>query len=256
MQINSKFASPNFQPRQKNIEYIILHYTDLAFDESLKRLCAPEFQVSSHYLIREDGEIYRLVNDSEVAWHAGVSNWGKSEKLNQNSIGIEINNLGNTPFPDKQIEACIKLVKYLVNNYNLHPHNILGHSDIAPERKIDPGIFFPWSRLAAENLGLWHGLELNSAENLELIFQYGQENIEISNLQEKLASIGYNVKVTGKFDDQTNYVIRAFQAHFFPNTIFNQGGIAFFQDENSHYHWDNHSQQILDFLLAKYMKNC
>jgi N-acetylmuramoyl-L-alanine amidase len=144
MLINNKFASPNFSKRSKLIEYAILHFTEMPFEGSLARLCDKAYEVSAHYLIKEDGEMFQLVDDKNVAWHAGVSSWCGQDKLNQNSIGIELDNLGDREFSKVQMNSCIELCKILAKKYDILAENFIGHSDVAPARKIDPGIFIDW----------------------------------------------------------------------------------------------------------------
>ncbi|MGV2433126.1 MAG UNVERIFIED_CONTAM: N-acetylmuramoyl-L-alanine amidase [Rickettsiaceae bacterium] len=148
--------SPNFAIDEKNrtISHIILHYTQMESDAALERLCSEEAGVSSHYFIHKNGDIYNLVEDKYIAWHAGVSYWKGLDKLNNHSIGIEIDNLGNEKFTDIQIDSVINLCKMLQSKYNIPSENIIGHSDIAPDRKLDPGIFFPWDLLLKNGLGI------------------------------------------------------------------------------------------------------
>ena len=145
MKINN-LSSPNFNKRKrskKSINLIIIHYTGMQSGrESIRRLCNPKSKVSSHYVIFQSGKIYRLVQDDRVAWHAGKSCWGKYKNLNKNSIGIEIVNKGHefgyTNFKKKQIINLIKICKNLIKKYKIKKQNIVGHSDIAPLRKLDP----------------------------------------------------------------------------------------------------------------------
>ena len=168
MRIKNVF-SPNFNKikRPENlIKFIVIHYTGMQSErESLKRLCNPLSKVSCHYLINKKGKIYRLVNEKNIAWHAGKSKWGKHNGLNKNSIGIELVNkghkLGYEKFNNMQILQLTNLCIFLKRKYKIKPKNILGHSDIAPLRKIDPGEKFPWAKLAYKNIGIWHDLEKN-----------------------------------------------------------------------------------------------
>lgn len=156
----TQYPSHNFNDRPKNtkIDYIILHYTDtLTMQDALDILCDPKAEVSSHYAIAEDGMLYQLVDDSKRAWHAGLSKWKGVENLNNNSIGIEIQNKGHhfgyavtgtwPEFPKIQIDNLKQLLKHLMQKYTIAPQHILGHEDIAPGRKIDPGPAFPWHEL-------------------------------------------------------------------------------------------------------------
>ena len=150
--------SPNFeQVKRRNIKYIIIHYTGMkTAQESIKRLRSKKHKVSSHYFINERGKITQLVNDKDIAWHAGISNWKKDRNLNSKSIGIELQNKGKEfgyhKFKLSQIKSLISLIESLQTKYKIKKSNILGHSDIAPLRKIDPGYLFPWHKLAAKGL--------------------------------------------------------------------------------------------------------
>ena len=158
--------SPNFNlpKRAKNkIKFIIIHYTGMKKESAaIKRLQDPKSNVSSHYLIKKNGEITNLVPDLYEAWHAGKSKWKKFDSLNKYSIGIEINNPGHefsyNTFNLKQINSLKKLLSFLIKKYNIKADHILGHSDIAPDRKKDPGEKFPWEKLSKKRLCKWHSL--------------------------------------------------------------------------------------------------
>ena len=168
MKIYNNF-SPNFnkKKRSKNsIKIIVIHYTGMQSGlESLNWLCNPNSNVSSHFLISQNGRTYRLINDSLIAWHAGKSCWGSFKNLNKNSIGIELVNKGHafgyTNFKKKQILSLIKICKMLIRKYKIKKRNIVGHSDISPLRKKDPGEKFPWKELAKKNIGIWHNYRSN-----------------------------------------------------------------------------------------------
>ena len=138
---------------------VVLHYTDMPSAEgALTRLCDPAAKVSAHYVITEEGEVIRLVDESMRAWHAGLSFWRGKANVNGCSIGIELQNPGHTcgyrPFPDAQIDALVPLLHRIVHDYDIPRANVVGHSDIAPQRKLDPGELFPWERLAQYRLAL------------------------------------------------------------------------------------------------------
>lgn len=154
------YPSANFndRPAGAKIDYIILHYTDMeSMQASLNRLCDPVYEVSSHYAIDEDGTIYQLVDDDKRAWHAGKSSWMGVENLNHYSIGIELQNKGYhcgyavtgvwPEFPDTQLHSLKELLKFLMQKYAINPQHVLGHQDICPNTKIDPGPAFPWTAL-------------------------------------------------------------------------------------------------------------
>lgn len=248
MLINANFTSPNFTDRKKPIEYIIVHYTEMPFNLALNRLIDKEAEVSSHYLIKEDGEIFRLVADDKIAWHAGKSFWKGQSALNQNSIGIELDNLGNNKFSREQINSCLTLSKVLVQKYSVPSINFIGHSDVAPDRKIDPGIFFDWQFFANNDLGIWH--DVSRLEYKELYY-FGDKGDRIRKLQHNLAHLGYKIEESSEFDMQTNYVIRAFQSKFYPSLLLKRG-VNFFNDFESIYSWDSVSEEMLAKLLIKY----
>lgn len=152
-------SSPNFDARGREIDTIILHYTGMKTGaEAIERLCAPEARVSAHYVVEEDGRIFRLVREEMRAWHAGVSSWKGESDINARSIGVEIVNPGHEwgylDFPAGQIEAVVAVLKDIFRRRAISPARVLGHSDVAPMRKDDPGEKFPWARLAAEGLAV------------------------------------------------------------------------------------------------------
>ena len=146
--------SPNFDFKAKRtIKYIIIHYTGMKNQAvAITRLQSKVAKVSCHYLISKSGKIYQMVKDHNVAWHAGKSKWGKDVNLNKNSIGIELVNKGYENYPKAQIKSLIYLLKKLKIKYKIKPQNLLGHEDIAPKRKVDPGPLFPWSILFKQGL--------------------------------------------------------------------------------------------------------
>ena len=217
MKIISK-PSPNFELKAKRrIKYIIIHYTNLPSTQaSLKHLLNKRNKVSAHYLLDQKGKIYSLVNEKDIAWHAGISSWKADKLLNKKSIGIELQNTGTAgnyeKFPNQQISQLEKLILELQNKYNISNANILGHSDISPDRKIDPGPKFPWQRLFKNGIGLMpktypSKVKKNTTSN------------EIKNLQILLKKFGYNLKVNGFMDKQTLLVLYAFQSHYCPNEL-------------------------------------
>jgi N-acetylmuramoyl-L-alanine amidase len=154
------YQSPNFDERNAKIEHLILHYTDTkSAAEAIEILISPERKVSAHYVLAEDGKLFNLVDESKRAWHAGVSFWRGKENLNATSIGIEIVNPGHLygyrPFTKAQYDVLIPLCQRIKQQYALQDINIIGHSDVAPERKKDPGELFDWKLLATNGLGIW-----------------------------------------------------------------------------------------------------
>ena len=155
-------ASPNFDVRKTSIDMLLVHYTGMkTAEDSLARLCdgAGDNRVSAHYLIEEDGRIHRLVQEEDRAWHAGVSYWAGERDINSRSIGIELQNPGweydYHAFPEPQMKAFLDLAKDIVARHHISPFRVLGHSDVAPTRKQDPGELFDWRRLAEAGIGLW-----------------------------------------------------------------------------------------------------
>jgi len=200
---------------------LILHYTGMESEEAaLSRLQDVSAQVSAHYVVNEAGVIFQMVAEEARAWHAGKSCWCGEEDINSCSIGIEIVNagpLGNFPdYPDAQIEAVILLCGDIMARHKIKPHYVLGHSDIAPQRKIDPGEKFPWQRLAAAGIG--HYVEpasIVAGRSLSL----GMRGTEIATWQKNLISYGYGLEVNGDFDALTCSVTCAFQRHFRPQLV-------------------------------------
>ncbi len=216
--------SPNFNlPKRskKKIKFIVIHYTGMKKEsEAIQRLCDDKSKVSSHYFIKKDGTILRLVPDLYEAWHAGKSKWKKTNFLNRESIGIEIHNTGHKfkyeKFSSKQMNSLKKLLKKLIKIYNLNPINILGHSDISPDRKQDPGEKFPWKNLAKSKLVYWHSL---SEKKLYPKRLKKLSKIENKKFLKNLYSLGY--KKTYKFNLQLNrkYLTLAFQRRFRPSLV-------------------------------------
>ena len=222
--ILTEYYSINFDlpKREKNLlKYIIIHYTGMKKEsEAIKKLCDSKSKVSSHYFIKNNGEILNLVPDLYIAWHAGKSNWKKFKSLNKYSIGIEINNPGHDHgykvFSSKQIISLIKLLKYLKKKYNIKKQNILGHSDISPNRKKDPGEKFPWNKLAKKRLCNWHNLKdrnIKRFRNLKL--ESNQEKLFFKNLEK----IGYSKIVKYSRYGEKVSLIKAFQRKFRQNLI-------------------------------------
>ena len=212
--------SPNFNlpKRVKNrIKFIIIHYTGMKKESAaIKRLQDPKSKVSSHYLIKKNGEITNLVPDLYEAWHAGVSSWKHFKSLNKNSIGIELTNPGHQhdykKFSKKQIFSLQKLLNVLLKKYKIKKNYVLGHSDIAPDRKKDPGEKFPWEMLAKNKLSFWHNLDQ------EKIKKFGGKNlttrIDKNLFLKNLYKIGYNDIKKFKFHKNIKYLTLAFQRRF------------------------------------------
>ena len=211
--------SPNFDLKKrkvKDIKFIVFHYTGMQSEkQAIKRLTDSDSKVSSHYLIKNNGKILNLVPDLYVAWHAGISHWKKYKSLNMNSIGIEISNPGHKfkykKFSKKQIIAILKLSKFLIKKYKIKANNFLGHSDIAPNRKIDPGEKFPWKYLSLKKIGNWH--TLNNQKLLK------ERRVKISNLEKikfikNLYKIGYTNKTKLNKEKYFKILSSAFQRRY------------------------------------------
>jgi len=225
--------SPNHEPRPAGarVELLILHYTGMATAEAARqRLCDAAAKVSSHYLIDEDGTILRLVSEDHRAWHAGVSCWAGQRDVNSHSIGIELVNPGHEfgyrPFPSVQMATLAALAKDILARHPIPAHGVLGHSDVAPARKADPGELFDWQGLAAQGIGLWPDLAKGApgtGDSGEPICALGSDGPAVRDLQAKLAAYGYDVPCTGTYDEATAVVVTAFQRHFRPWRIDGQG---------------------------------
>ena len=204
--------SPNYnnRPAGKPIDMLVLHYTGMRDAEAaLTRLTDPEAQVSSHYLIDEEGKTYRLVDESNRAWHAGVSYWAGERDINGVSIGIELVNPGHDfgyrPFPEAQMAALIALGREILARHRIPASRVLGHSDVAPARKIDPGELFDWQRLAKAGIGRWPLPAKGPAD--------------AASVRAGLGKIGYEVSAEGVKDKTTRQSLSAFQRHFRPAKI-------------------------------------
>ena len=213
--------SPNFEPKKRKtnqIKFIIIHYTGMKKEsDAIERLTDIKSKVSSHYLIKNNGKIMAMVPDLYEAWHAGISSWKNFNSLNKHSIGIEISNPGHEydykTFSKNQIRSLKKLYKFLIKKYKINKKNILGHSDIAPNRKKDPGEKFPWKYLAKFGIGKWHSiLQKTLIKNRRKKINFIDRKIFFINL----SKIGYLTKNSTKLkkDKFLNLVIIAFQRRF------------------------------------------
>jgi N-acetylmuramoyl-L-alanine amidase len=254
--------SPNFNERrggtsvhQRQPDMLILHYTGLKSSDSdawqrdpggsaLAWLCNPVAEVSCHYLVDEDGAIIQLVPETMRAWHAGSSSWKGEADLNSASIGIEIANLGHDGglpfFPDDQIKAVINLCNDIVIRWSIPPARVLGHSDIAPGRKSDPGERFPWNRLFEAGVGHWTAAAALDTPGFALA--PGDRGKPVSALRRQLADYGYGLPAGDSYDSETEQVVLAFQRHFRPQKC---DGIA-----------DASTRATLHALLRRLAMNC
>ena len=232
------FQSESFSTR---IRFVVIHYTSIDWENSLKVLTNERYEVSSHYLIPEGGDdtysdqikIFQLVDEENRAWHAGISKWEERTNINDQSIGIELVNQAEcsvrqgsqydytnnyiclfSEFDSDQIDQLILLLKDILSRHDeIKPTYIVGHSDISPDRKFDPGPKFPWKKLYENGIGAWYDDQtFEKYKN-----QFKRKIPDINQIQCALKRYGYGVEITNKMDEQTFYVIRAFQYHFTPN---------------------------------------
>ena len=214
--------SPNFSTYKRNIKlvkYLIYHYTGMRSEsKAINRLTDDKSKVSCHYFIKRNGSIITMVPDIYEAWHAGKSHWKKDKSLNKKSIGVEISNKGHQfgyeNYSKKQIKSLIKLSKYLIKKYRIKKSNILGHSDIAFDRKKDPGEKFPWQHLSKKKIGIWHKIDEKKLKKLR--------NKEIANSDKIrffkfLFKIGYFTNILRK--EKKNRLIKNFQRRFRQNLV-------------------------------------
>jgi N-acetylmuramoyl-L-alanine amidase len=212
--------SPNHdaRPADTPVDILLLHYTDMrSCDEAVERLRDPAARVSAHYCIGVDGTVHALVPEERRAWHAGISSWAGARDINGRSIGIELDNPGHQfgymPFAEAQMQALIELSLGILQRHPIPAHRVLGHSDVAPARKIDPGELFDWRRLAAAGIGLWPDAtgfaDPGPAETAAAM----------ARVQSDLARFGYDVGVTGIADGRSRAALAAFQRHFHPCRI-------------------------------------
>ncbi|RMT57334.1 N-acetylmuramoyl-L-alanine amidase [Pseudomonas coronafaciens pv. atropurpurea] len=216
--LDTSHPSANFDNR---VQYVVMHYTSTSMERSLQLLTHGE--VSAHYLIGDDKQatIYKLVDENARAWHAGESEWEGRTWLNSSSIGIEIVNPGFKdtptgrlwyPYTEAQVQSITVLLKDIVKRNKIDPRHVIGHSDIAPLRKQDPGPLFPWKRLAADGLGVWPDEALVAQRQALLAVNLPS----ISWFQQQLARLGYSTPQTGELDVATRQVLAAFQMHYRP----------------------------------------
>ncbi len=213
-------SSPNHDARPAGtpVDILLLHYTGMATAEAaLDRMCEAAAKVSAHYMVDEDGTVYALVPENRRAWHAGRSHWAGASDINGRSVGVEIVNPGHEfgyrPFPEAQMAALADLAREILARHPIPPARVLGHSDVAPRRKQDPGELFDWARLARDGVGLWP----------EDLGEGPQDIPPVADIQTMLARFGYGVPNSGVLDEETRIVLAAFQRHFRPSRV--DGGI-------------------------------
>ncbi len=219
--------SPNHdaRPAGQAVDILVIHYTAMPDAAgALARLCDPEAKVSAHYLIAADGTIYQMVSEGRRAWHAGVSHWAGATDINARSIGIELDNPGPgpaaRPFAEPLMRALEGLAQGILARHPIPPARVLGHSDVAPARKQDPGETFDWRRLALVGIGLWPA-QVPALGHRSLA--PGDTGAEVAALQADLARFGYGAIASGIYDTATAEIITAFQRHWRPAHV---SGIA------------------------------
>ena len=216
--------SPNFDEIKrapKQIKYIIFHYTGMKREtDAINKLKNFKSKVSCHYFIKTNGKILTLVPDLYIAWHAGISSWKNKNFLNKYSIGIEIHNPGHNlnykKFSKKQINSILKLSKFLIKKYKINKNSILGHADISPDRKKDPGEKFPWEYLSKKNIGIWHSLDQKYLLKKRKIKISSKEKIKFI---KNLYTIGYSKNFKILNAKYIKLITKAFQRRFRQNLI-------------------------------------
>ena len=228
MNFINKNKSPNFNSRKKgtSIKYIIIHYTAIInYRNAIDHLVDKKNKVSAHFLINKVGEIYNLVDIDKRAWHAGISYWKGSNDINSESIGIELDNSGHyrnfEEYSSKQIISLIKLLRHICKKYKINKSNILGHSDISPYRKNDPGEKFPWKYLNKSKFGFYP--KKHNINNLKKIDNYLEIKLKTKKLNLKclfiLKKIGYDTKPAEKNSYNFKKLIKSYQRHYRQNTV-------------------------------------
>jgi N-acetylmuramoyl-L-alanine amidase len=209
--------SPNHGPRLDGgrIDMLVLHYTGMrSAAEAIRRLCDPAAEVSAHYLIDEAGAIFQLVDEERRAWHAGRAAWAGESDINNCSIGIELANPGHEfgyrVFPEPQMEALVDLCSGILARHPIPADRVLGHSDVAPDRKEDPGELFDWTRLGRAGIGIWPEKTGMPADH---------EAGSLVDIQRGLGRLGYGIEMSGQMDSETRSALLAFQRHWLPDQI-------------------------------------
>ena len=217
--------SPNHDARPPGaaVDMLILHYTGMASAEAaLARLCDADARVSAHYLVDEDGAVVRLVPEARRAWHAGVARWRGRDDINAVSIGVEAVNPGHEfgyrPFPQAQMAALADLCREIVGRHGIAARHVLGHADVAPARRADPGELFDWAGLARAGVGLWPGTAIVTGE-MGLILRRGDGGAAVAEIRRALGAFGYDLSAEGAFDEALEQAVTAFQRHFRPRRI-------------------------------------
>ena len=232
-------SSPNIESRGgQAVDMLIFHYTDmLSCEAAIARMCDPEAKVSAHYVVAEDGVVTQLVAEDMRAWHAGESHWRGSNNINARSIGIEICNPGHSngyvPFPQAQMQSVLALSTEILARHAIPPRNVVGHSDVAFLRKMDPGELFDWPWLARHGVGIFP-FDARPLSGREL--RRGDTGLPVTRLQTALSNWGYGLRLDGDYGHKTEQCVIAFQLHYRPSKL---DGI-----------WDNECAGLLADLLG------
>ena len=214
--------SPNYDERKRQpIDMLVLHYTDmLSAQAAIDHMCKNESKVSAHYTVAEDGEIYQLVDEENRAWHAGESFWRGHSNVNSRSIGIEIANPGHSngykAFPEIQMQSVINLCHEILARHEIPARNVVGHSDVAFLRKMDPGELFDWPRLARAAIGVF---PFGSHPMMGSELGRGDNGKKVIRLQTALSNWGYGLKLDGDYGPKTEQCVIAFQRHYRPGNL-------------------------------------
>ncbi len=218
--MTAQHRSPNHdaRPPGRAIDMLLLHYTGMASTaEALARLCDPATKVSAHYLIDEDGAVHGLVDEGRRAWHAGVAHWRGGDDINGRAIGIELANPGHEfgyrPFPAVQLDKLCDLARDILVRHAIPRHRVLGHSDVAPGRKRDPGELFDWLRLWTQGIGFWPEADFTPQRSRRSLAP-GASGAAVADLRAAFRAFGYGLAVTESYDGALEQVVVAFQRHW------------------------------------------
>lgn len=213
-------GTTNFNLRKPN--FVVIHHTAQdSIEQTLRTFTLPRTQVSAHYVVSRDGETYQMLGDMYRAWHAGVGAWGRNTEMNSSSIGIELDNNGQEEFSDEQIESLLKLLKELKEKYNIPAQNFIGHSDLAPGRKVDPSPYFPWKKLAHKGFGVWYAKDIDELQSADKILR--TISLKEAQLRFPKKAPDFNVavalKVIGYDISDLPAAIQSFKIHYVQDRI-------------------------------------
>ncbi|MBF96839.1 MAG: N-acetylmuramoyl-L-alanine amidase [Pelagibacterales bacterium] len=216
--------SPNYENKKsRNIKYVVIHYTGMKpLKRTLEKFNDPNSKVSCHWLISESGKVYKIVEEKNIAWHCGISKWKNLRGLNKYSIGIELDNPGHGKFyrnfSSLQMNSLVVLLKNILKKYSIDNKNVLAHSDVAPDRKFDPGELFRWDLLAQKKLAYFPPI-LKKIKKKNIFFQYGDSHEAILKIKKLLNRIGYSCDLNKAYDLKFKVTIEAFQRRFLPKSV-------------------------------------